>query len=67
MAYQYFIKSIPVQYGRDGYSMEDYEKHIQTYAAKGWRFIQVVNLVDISPKNRKVDLIFEKEVEEDGL
>lgn len=61
MKYEYYIKSISVKSVREGSVLEEnYEQYIIDLAAKGWRFIQLVNLVDLTPNNRRIDLIFER-------
>lgn len=61
MKYEYYIKSISVKSVREGSVLEEnYERYIIDLAAKGWRFIQLVNLVDLTPNNRRIDLIFER-------
>ena len=61
MKYEYYIKSISVKSVREGSVLEEnYEQYIIDLAAQGWRFIQLVNLVDLTPNNRRIDLIFER-------
>ena len=59
--YEYQIKSIGLHYTRDGFSLaEEYEQLIASYAKDGWRFVQLVNLSELSPNERRVGLIFER-------
>lgn len=61
MLYEYYIKSIPAKFGREGYVLEeDYEQYIIDFASRGWRFVQLVNLVNLAPTNRRIELIFER-------
>ncbi|WP_225217809.1 DUF4177 domain-containing protein [Sporosarcina gallistercoris] len=59
---EYHIERIEVHHGRDGISLaEDYRQLIAKYAKEGWRFVQLVNLSELSLSERRVDLIFERE------
>lgn len=61
MEYEYYVKSIPTKSVREGYVLEeDYAQYIKDFAAKGWRFVQLINLVDLAPTDRRIDLIFER-------
>lgn len=61
MVYEYYIKSISTKFTRKGYVLEgDYAQYITDFATQGWRFVQLVDLVERSPENRRVDLIFER-------
>ncbi len=62
MHYEYHIQKISVQYTREGYRLEeDYERSIQSFAARGWRFVQLIDLTELDPKNPRIDLLFERE------
>lgn len=62
MVHEYQIKSIGLHHGREGISLaEDYEQLIARYAEEGWRFVQLVNFSELSPSERRIDLIFERE------
>ncbi|MHA6258977.1 DUF4177 domain-containing protein [Sporosarcina sp. CAU 1771] len=59
--YAYHIKSIRLVHGREGLTLEEeYEKYILDQAEKGWKFVQLVNLSNLSPADRRIDLVFEK-------
>ena len=61
--YEYSIKGIGLHYTREGFSLaEEYEQLIATYAKDGWRFVQLVNLSELSPSEQRIDLIFERKV-----
>lgn len=62
MVHEYQIISIELHHGREGISLaEDYEQLIARYAEEGWRFVQLVNFSELSPSERRIDLIFERE------
>ena len=59
--YEYQTKTILLKHGREGLTLEeDYEKYIVAQARNGWRFVQLVNLSNLNPSERRIDLIFEK-------
>ena len=67
MEYEYYIKSIPTKFAREGHVLEeDYAQYIMDFAAQGWRFIQLVNLGNLTPNNRRIDLIFERKQQQGG-
>lgn len=60
--YEYHIQSIRLKRTREGISLaEQYEQLIASYAEEGWRFVQLVDLSNLSPDEQRVDLIFERE------
>lgn len=67
MQYEYYIKSIHLKSVREGYVLgEDYEQYIRDFAARGWRFVQLVDLVNLAPNDRRIELIFERKQQEGG-
>ena len=65
--YEYYIKSIPTKSVREGQVLEeDYAQYIMDFTAQGWRFVQLVNLVNLAPNNRRIDLIFERKQQQGG-
>lgn len=59
--YEYKTKTILLRHTREGLTLEeDYEMYITKQAEKGWRFVQFVNLSNLAPSERRIDLIFEK-------
>ena len=59
--YIYDIVSLSVSEKREGLSLKDnYSNIIHQKAQEGWRFVQLVNLTNLSREQRRIDLIFEK-------
>ncbi|WOS96269.1 DUF4177 domain-containing protein [Nosocomiicoccus massiliensis] len=59
--YIYDIVSLSVSEKREGLSLKDnYSNIIQQKAQEGWRFVQLVNLTNLSREQRRINLIFEK-------
>lgn len=59
--YIYDIVSLSVSEKREGLSLKDNYSHIiQQKVQEGWRFVQIVNLTNLSRDERRIDLIFEK-------
>lgn len=67
MVHEYMIKHIALHHGRKGYTpAEDYEQLIAKFAKEGWRFVQLVHFLECSPRDRGIDLIFERELKREG-
>ena len=61
MVYEYHIKSIRLKRTREGITFaEQYEQLIATYSEKGWRFVQLVDLSNLSLDEQRIDLVFER-------
>ncbi|WP_147300786.1 DUF4177 domain-containing protein [Sporosarcina sp. BI001-red] len=61
--HEYKIEKIDVHHGRDGILLaEEYAPVIAKNASEGWRFVQLVNLSGLSQIQRRIDLIFEREI-----
>lgn len=59
--YEYKTKRIHILHGREGLILgEEYEDYIKNQAELGWRFVQLINLSNLAPLDRRIELIFEK-------